>query len=63
MLFWIAIVVFAVPLYLFVRQARFQKTSRQKKLNRIQSRLLEKKMVEIEQKKQRISQKFDDEMK
>ena len=63
MLFWIAIVVFAVPLYLFVRQVRSQETSRQKKLNRIQSRLLEKKMVEIEQKKQRISQKFDDEMK
>lgn len=57
MIFWIVIVVFAVPLYLYIRKARSEEIERNDRLDRIQSRLQEKKLAEIEKKKRRISSK------
>lgn len=59
MLFWIVVVVFTLPLYLLVHQMKSGEKARNQRLSQIQSRLQEKKLDEIEQKKQRINRKFD----
>lgn len=58
MLFWVAIIFFAVPLYFYIRQVRAQEKARSERLAQIRSRLQEKKLAEIEQKKQRIGNKL-----
>lgn len=57
MLFWVGILVFGVPLYVFIRNSRSSIKAREKRLEEIQARLKEKQLEKIESKKQRINEK------
>lgn len=57
MIFWIALVVFAAPTYLFVQKHRERERFRQRRIEQIRHRLTEKKLKEIDDKKRKISEK------
>ena len=57
MLFWVGVLVFGVPLYVFIRNSRLVNKARENRLEAIQARLKEKQLEKIESKKQRINEK------
>lgn len=57
MLYWLAILVFGVPLYMAVKQMRATKVARKKQLEEIQRRIKEKQEEETLEKIERIKQK------
>lgn len=57
MLMLVAVLIFGVPLFIFIQQSRVSAKTRANRLNEISERLREKKLEEIEAKKKKIEKK------